>query len=274
MRNLLVHLDASPACAVRLRLARQLALRHGSQVHALFAVTVGSAELPSSFSAHVLAEAAQGDIDGRQHARAAVDKVVAMGGPGVAWTETTIESPLAALTHRALFADLLVLGKHNPHGPRTDQLPANFAETVVVHSGRPALVVPDDLPAGEPGRRIVIAWKPSRESARAVAAALALLRAADAVHVLMWDEGRDDRSGPSPCALDALLRSHGVQAEIHRLGAAPTRIGEAILAQTRALRGDLLVMGCYGHSRARELVLGGASRSVLRQVPLPVLVAH
>jgi nucleotide-binding universal stress UspA family protein len=271
MRKVLVHLDASPACAVRLRLARQLALRHGSQVHALFAVTVGSAELPSSFSAHVLAEAARGDIDGRQHARAAVDKVVAMGGPGVAWSETTTESPLAALTHHALFADLLVLGKHDPHGPRTDQLPANFAENVVVHSGKPALVVPDELPAGEPGRRIVIAWKPSRESARAVAAALALLKAADAVHVLMWDEGRP---GHSPCTLDALLRSHGVQAESHALGAAPTRIGEAILAQTRALRGDLLVMGCYGHSRARELVLGGASRAVLRQVPLPVLVAH
>ncbi|WOB06025.1 universal stress protein [Piscinibacter gummiphilus] len=276
MRNLLVHLDASPACAVRVRVARQLAARHGARVSVLFAVTVGSADLPSSFSANVLADAARlADIDGRHRARAAVEKMVSLGGPEVDWSETTTASPLAALTRRALFADLLVLGKRAHHGPRADQLPANFAETVVVHSGKPALVVPDELSTGEPGRRIVIAWKPSRESGRAVAAALPLLQDADEVHVLMWDEPHDTRTHPeSPLSLDTWLRAHGVAAQLHTLGRAPSRIGEAILAQTQALRGDLLVMGCYGHSRARELVLGGASRSVLKQVPLPVLLAH
>ncbi|MBX3624004.1 MAG: universal stress protein [Rhizobacter sp.] len=276
MRNLLVHLDASPTCAVRVRVARQLAARHEARVSVLFAVTVGSAELPSSFSANVLADAARlGDIDGRHHARAAVEKMVSLGGPPVEWSETTTAPPLAALTRRALFADLLVLGKRAAHGAHTDQLPANFAETVVVHSGKAALVVPDELSTGEPGRRIVIAWKPSRESGRAVAAALPLLQDADEVHVLMWDEPHDTRRPhASPITLDTWLRAHGVAPQLHALGRAPSRIGEAILAQTLALRGDLLVMGCYGHSRARELVLGGASRSVLKQVPLPVLVAH
>ncbi|MCR5882420.1 universal stress protein [Rhizobacter sp. J219] len=276
MRSLLVHLDASPACAVRLRVARQLAVRHRARVNALFAVTVGSAELPSSFSANVLADAARfGDIDGRRHARAAVDKMVSLGGPPVHWSETTTESPLAALTHQALFADLLVLGKRATSGDHTEQLPANFAETVVVHSGKPALVVPDEMATGEPGQRIVIAWKPSRESARAVAAALPLLQAAAEVHVLQWDEPHDRRErAASAFTLDTLLQAHGVTPQLHALGRAPSRIGEAILAQTHALCADLLVMGCYGHSRARELVLGGASRSVLKQVPLPVLVAH
>lgn len=276
MRSLLVHLDASPACAVRLRVARQLAARHQARVSALFAVTVGSAELPSSFSVNVLADAARlGDIDGRHHARAAVEKMVSLGGPPVEWSETTTAPPLAALTHRALFADLLVLGKHTAGGAHVDQLPANFAETVVVHSGKPALVVPDDLVTGEPGRRIVVAWKPARESARAVAAAMPLLQAADEVHVLMWDEPHDARAPHAPpVTVDAWLQAHGVRPRLHALGRAPSRIGDAILAQTRALGGDLLVMGCYGHSRARELVLGGASRSVLRQVPLPLLMAH
>jgi nucleotide-binding universal stress UspA family protein len=276
MRNLLVHLDASPACAVRLQVARRLAQRHHGRVSALFAVTPGSANLPGSFSANVLADAAHlGDIDGRWRARAAVDKTVALGGPPVAWSETTTESPLAALTYRAWFADLLVLGKRNPNGPRADQLPPDFAERVVVHSGKPALVVPDEIPPGEPGRRIVVAWKPARGSARAVAAAMPLLQAADAVNVLMWEERHDRQRAPADLKnLETLLRSHGVAARLHTLGPAPAHIGEAILACTRELGGDLLVMGCYGHSRARELVLGGASRSVLRQIPLPVLMAH
>jgi nucleotide-binding universal stress UspA family protein len=273
MRNLLVHLDASPACAVRLQVARRLAQRHHGRVSVLFAVTPGSADLPASFSANVLADAAHlGDIDGRWRTRAAVDKTVALGGLPVEWSETTTESPLAALTRRAWFTDLLVLGKRDPRGPRTDQLPADFAETVVLHSGKPALVVPDELPPGEPGRRIVVAWKRARESARALTAAMPLLRAADAVDVLAWQE-RDDTAPTSP-ELEALLRSHGVTARLHTLGPAPANIGEAILAHTRELCGDLLVMGCYGRSRARELVLGGASRSVLRQIPLPVLMAH
>lgn len=275
MRNLLVHLDASPACAVRLHVARQLAQRHAARVSALFAVVPGTGDLPSSFSALALAEAARlNDIDGRRHARAAVEKAVALGGPPVDWAETTAEPPLPTLVRRALFADLVVLGKRDPSGPRAEQLPADFAERVVIESGRPALVVPDELPLGDPGRCIAIAWKASRESARAVSAALPLLRQAEAVHVLMWQDGSPDPAPTCPFELGPWLRGHGVDAQLHALGPAPSRIGDAILAQTQRLHADLLVMGCYGRSRASELILGGASRSVLRQLPLPVLMSH
>ena len=275
MRNLLVHLDASPACAVRLHVARELAQRHGARVSALFAVVPGTGDLPSSFSALALAEAARvNDIDGRRHARAAVEKAVALGGPSVDWAETTAEPPLPALARRALLADLLVLGKRDPAGPRTEQLPADFAERVVIASGKPALVVPDEMPRGEPGRCIAIAWKPSRESARAASAALPLLRQAEAVHVLMWHDKSDHPAPAAPFEVGHWLRGHGVDAQVHALGPAPSRIGDVILAQTQRLGADLLVMGCYGRSRASELVLGGASRSVLARMPLPVLMAH
>lgn len=276
MRQLLVHLDASPACAVRLHIARQLARQHGARVSALFAVVPGTAQLPGSFSALALAEAARAnDIDGRLHARALVEKAVSLGGPQVEWAETVAEPPLPALARRGLYADLLVLGKRDPRGPRAEQLPADFAERVVLQSGKPALVVPDELPQGEPARRIVIAWKPSPESARAVQAALPLLRAAESVDVLIWRD-KAGQAAPStpPYEIASLLGAHSVPARVHELGPAPARIGDAILAQTRLARGDLLVMGCYGRSRARELILGGASRSVLQQMPLPVLMAH
>ncbi|MBC7993535.1 MAG: universal stress protein [Rhizobacter sp.] len=276
MRALLVHLDASPACAVRLHLARQLAEQHHASVTAMFAVVPGSSGLPTSFSAAAIAQAVQTiDIDGRHRARAALEKTISMGGPPVAWAESAAEAPARALARHGLFADLLVLGKRDPSGPHADQLPADFAESVVIESGKAALVVPDDARADPIGRVIVIAWKPSRESARAVTAALPLLRRAQAVHVLMWQDKSDTATpGQHLGWLSSFLHTHGVSARTHALGNAPSRIGEAMLAQTQQLGGDLLVMGCYGHSRARELVLGGASRSVLNSMRLPVLMAH
>jgi nucleotide-binding universal stress UspA family protein len=276
MRSLLVHLDASPACAVRLHVARLLAERHGANVTAVFAVVPGSSGLPTSFSAAAIAQAAQTiDIDGRHHARAALEKTTSLGGPPVTWVESAAESPLRALARHSLFTDLLVLGKRDPSGPHAEQLPADFAESVVIESGKPALVVPDDARGDNIGRRIVIAWKPSRESARAVTAALPLLRQAHAVHALMWQDKHDSATPAQHLGwLSRFLQTHGVVAQTHALGSAPGRIGEAILAQTQQLGGDLLVMGCYGRSRARELVLGGASRSVLNTMPLPVLMAH
>lgn len=276
MRSLLVHLDASDACAVRLHVARQLAERYGASVTALFAVVPGSSGMPTSFSAAAIAEAVQAiDIDGRHHARAALEKATSMGGPPVTWVESVAEAPLRALARQGLFADLLVLGKRDPSGPHAEQLPPDFAESVVIESGKPALVVPDDARADNIGRTIVIAWKPSREAGRAVTAALPLLRTAKAVHALMWKDKKDAATPAQHLGqLSALLQAHGVAVQAHALGQAPARIGEAILAQTQALGADLLVMGCYGRSRARELVLGGASRSVLSAMPLPVLMAH
>ncbi len=269
-------MDASAACAVRLHVARQLAEKHGADVTALFAVVPGNSGLPSSFSAAGIVDAARAfDIDGRHRARAAVERAVSLGGPPVTWAETVTQAPLRALARQALFADLLVLGKRDPSGPQAEQLPPDFAESVVIESGKPALVVPDDARADDIGQTVVIAWKPSREAARAVTAALPLLRQAKAVHAVMW---QDKQGAASPAhhlgQLGAFLQLHGVAAQTHALGSAPARIGDAILAQTQRLGADLLVMGCYGRSRARELVLGGASRSVLQAMPLPVLMAH
>jgi nucleotide-binding universal stress UspA family protein len=277
MRSLLVHLDASAACAVRLHVARRLAEQLGASVTALFSVVPGSDSLPSSFfSAAAGSEAIQAfDIDGRQHARAAIEKAVSLGGPPVMWAETAAEPPLRALFRHALFADLLVLGKRDRAGPHAEQLPPGFAESALINSGKPALVVPDGARPGELGRTVVIAWKPTRACARAVTAALPILRLARGVHVVMWQ----DKQNSAPVAhhlgkLATFLEQHDIAAQTHALGTEPARIGDAILAETSRHGGDLLVMGCYGRSRARELLLGGASRSVLRAMPLPVLMAH
>jgi len=96
--------------------------------------------------------------------------------------------------------------------------------------------------------------------------ALPLLQRAKQVHVAGWDS--------EPRDLEHLFYHHGIDAVFHREGKAPAHVGEYMLSRAAELGADLLVMGCYGHSRARELVLGGASRTVLDSMTLPVLMVH
>ena len=95
------------------------------------------------------------------------------------------------------------------------------------------------------------------------------------LHVLRWGGGEDELTVEgSQLSLDGYLRLHGVNAFWHMEGGEPADIGELMLPRVADLGGDLLVMGCYGYSRAREQVMGGASHAVLRSMTVPVLMAH
>ena len=143
-------------------------------------------------------------------------------------------------------------------------------------SGRPILVVPNVGNFADLGRRVVIGWNASREAARAVNDAMPLLTAAETVTVLTIDPREGPRAhGELPGADISLhLARHGVKAEIERTASADLPVGEVLLSRVADLGADLLVMGAYGHSRARELLLGGATRSLLRSMTLPVLMSH
>jgi nucleotide-binding universal stress UspA family protein len=127
-----------------------------------------------------------------------------------------------------------------------------------------------------PPRRVVVAWDGSREAARATHDALPLLRLAEEAIVLIVD-ARDlgARVGQEPGAdVAAHLTRHEVRTRVKRVTSDRTGIGELILAQAGAEDADLLVMGGYGHSRFREMLLGGVTRHVLEHTTRPVLFAH
>jgi nucleotide-binding universal stress UspA family protein len=207
------------------------------------------------------------EVDGNRVRLARERFEAAAPGPRMRWAELVDNSVIPGFAREALGADLLVLGQHDPNDPEGQAVPADFVESVIVDSGRPAIVVPYAGEFADFGRNVLVAWKATRESARAVAAAMPFLEAAKTVHVSSWD-------GTEPHQIDVLLRSHGIDARFHREGRAGADIGEYLLSRAAELGADLLVMGCYGHSRARELVLGGASRSVLDAMTLPVLMVH
>jgi nucleotide-binding universal stress UspA family protein len=277
LAQLLVHMDALPKALQRLEAARRIGQAQGAAVTALYAVKSRFVELP--FSPEIgpgIASALQ-DLDDQQRrlARSAFDQALATPGTAVEWAEVREDPMMAAFAQQAFYADLMVLGQHDPSTDATSGVPSDLAESVMVMSGKPALILPyaGTLPAVI-GETVVIAWKPAREAARAVSAAMPLLKRARRVVILSWSGG-DEKVAGQRLDLRGYLGLHGVAAEWQDQGDEPSAaLGELLLSRSFDLGADLLVMGCYGHSRAREWVLGGTSRTVLESMTLPVLMSH
>ncbi len=274
MKSILVHLDASPRSAVRLALAHRVALEHGARLTAMYAVLPSMLAVPW-VSAEGMSTAASAlfDFDRQQRDRAhALFEREAGGGP-MQWLEASFEGLSFTFLQAALFADLVVLGQSDTSDAQTGTLPADFVPSVIADSGKPTLVVPCVGPADQVGRQVLLAWKPTREAARAATAALPWLRKAAAVHVASQPELESDPRAEI-AALQDWLHLQGVSAPLHLHTLGMGDVGEGLLSLAADTAADLLVMGCYGHSRAREMVLGGATRTVLRTMTLPVLMAH
>ena len=274
LRQLLVHLDGGARNVPRLQAARELARVHDCAVTALYAVTPSYVETAADdlSPASVLGILGVNEAP-KERARKAFEVEMRSPGPAVAWSEATDFPAAAGFAQQALYADLVVLGQREP-GQSRRELPADFNESVIIASGKPALVVPHIGWPGAIGDTIVIAWKETREAARAVTAALPLLRRARQVHVLGWAAEAPAAVHGIRLDLHGFLRAHGVSAVLHDGGTEPAAVGDMLLSRAFDLEADLLVMGCYGHSRGRELVLGGATRTILGSMTLPVLMAH
>lgn len=275
-KQVLVHLDATQTAPARLAAGRRIAEEHGAAFAALYAVTPVFVEVPDmpAMSPGLVRNLEELDNERRTRTRTAFDRAMSTPGPVASWSDTS-EVPLTgAFVQQAIYADLLVLGQRDPADPLRTAVPPDFNESVILGSGRPALVVPYVGWSSGIGDTVAIAWKPTAEAARAVAAAMPMLQRARRVHVLAWGAAqRPAITGPA-LDFDGYLRLHGVEATWHREDEEPAAAGDLLLSRAFDLDADLLVMGCYGHSRARELVLGGVSRTVLRSMTLPVLMSH
>jgi len=276
LAQLLVHMDALPNAQQRLEAARRLGQAQGAAVTALYAVMPRFVQLPFAPEIGPGIAASLQDIDDQQRrlARSAFDQALATPGTAVEWAEIRDDPMMAAFAQQAFYADLMVLGQHDSSTDSSSGVPSDFAENVMLMSGKPALILPYAglLPAVI-GETVVIAWKPAREAARAVSAAMPLLKRARRVVILSW-AGDDENVAGKRLDLRGYLRLNGVEASWQEQGNETSGLGELLLSRSFDLGADLLVMGCYGHSRAREWVLGGTSRTVLESMILPVLMAH
>lgn len=171
------------------------------------------------------------------------------------------------ITKRGGLADLTILARPEVD---SDLDLSQSLDAAIFDTGRPVLLVPSDLPQ-DLLKTVAVAWNGSRESALCVAVALPFLKQAKKVVVVT---ARESAVKAGPSELTNYLAGHGVDAKTWAFTPGEEPIGDAILIEASKASADMLVMGAYGHSRFREMILGGATRSVISDAQIPVLLAH
>jgi nucleotide-binding universal stress UspA family protein len=173
----------------------------------------------------------------------------------------------------ARYADLTLV---TPHAEGFEALQSWVVNGALFESGRPILLLPRGPVSFPVVKTLMIAWDASVEASKAVRDAIGLMQKAEAVHAVLIDPVPSfEGHGPEPGAdLAAYLGRHGIRAAVHRLPKEGKETGELLRRTATDLGADLIVMGGFGHSRLRERIFGGTTTSMLKQVVVPVLMAH
>lgn len=275
--TVLVDLQIDRSYAARVGVAADLANRFSGHVVGL--TTLGISLEPfrgAGDEAGKYAELARRKLEARRAvATEAFDHEMKTRAPGLAYTHLILDEESGwALAHAGRAADIVVLGK--PDGEEgIPALLAESAEYVLLEAGRPILLVPEGVERLEP-ERVAIAWDGGREAARAVADAMPLLRLADQVTIVTVHKrgaGYDEAGEASLAGMATYLGRHGVAADF-RTEEAASDVGAALLQAARSLNAGLMVAGGYGHSRVRQLVMGGTTRMLMRNATIPLLMSH
>jgi nucleotide-binding universal stress UspA family protein len=282
-KDILVHLDEAPQSGTRLKVALDLARRNAAHLTGIFVVDIpghtmfygagmpyaggGLNEIVNSLRADAIARA---DAAGQEFREA-----LRREGLGGEWRLVEGEA-VSLLPLHARYADITILGQPNEEdaykGPSADAV----LVSVMLSSGRPILAVPYAGKFEHIGDRVLIAWNASREATRAVNDALPLLRGAKAVTVLAVNPRHGIKGHGDVPAADIVLHlaRHGVKAEAAHTIAEDISEGDALLSYAADLGADLIVSGGYGHSRAREMVFGGVTRTLIEEMTVPMLMSH
>ena len=272
IKNILLHLTEDPRNDARIEAAIGLAQRHDSQITAFFVT------MPPQVPAYVMAYI-PADVIERQvaDARAAAEKQkqallerCRREGVPVEWRQSDGD-PRELMAIHARYADLVVVGQPGV-GDEAIYGTEQLAEELVLTAGRPLLCIPYAGRFAKIGDRVLLAWNATREATRAVHDAMPIL--VKASKVIVYSVNADGRTHIPGADIAAHLARHGVKAEAHHTVARDIDIGDALLSAVADHTVDLLVMGAYGHSRVRELALGGATRSILAQMTVPALLSH
>lgn len=178
------------------------------------------------------------------------------------------------LARLARTCDLVISAK--PYGPGHSTLAVAVVEATLFGTGAPVLIIPEGSPdTGHAPERIIVAWNESDQAFAAIRAAMPLLKAAAHVDIVMIEppSHSPERSDPGG-AICTMLSRHGVHAEVSILARTLPRVSDTLLRFARDKGAEAIVMGAYGHSRLREAILGGATRDMMEQTTLPLLMAH
>jgi nucleotide-binding universal stress UspA family protein len=276
-KTVLVHIDGSARTSERVELAARLAVLHDAHLVGTAATGLSAFVFPvGGFEPGLPAitfpiEELRADAD---RALDTFEKTARQVGVEKFERRRIDDEAGPALSMEARYADLVVISQSSPE----DALPhvgPDFPEYVLLNCARPVLVVPTCGIQADIGKRVAVAWNGSGNAVRAITSAIPLLRAAAQVNLVVVNADDSGRlHGEQPGADMALyLSRHGVRVEVVIIES-EQEDGDALLNHTKQNEFDLLVMGAYGHSRFREILMGGATRTVLRSATVPLWMAH
>lgn len=272
LKHLLVHVDSSPRASERLALAVALARRFEARLVGVFAEVSQLGPSVAGRRDPAAIQAAAARAREAFHARAAA---AGLSDPDWWPIEATAYSEILELADACChYVDLAILGQHERSNER---VPKDLVEHVLLHSGRPVLVVPYAGHFPDAGKRVVVGWTATREAARAVNDALPLLRAAEVVRVVAFQRRAPEEGGlPAPrMDIVAHLAAHGVAAHVETVieQADGLSVADTVLNCASDLGADLVVLGGYGETFPLPRAVG-STKDILRAMTSPVLLSH
>ncbi len=276
-KTLVAYLDDSAQCKQRVEAAVRLAQRFDGHLAGVYLVP--TAELTPSVAAMLTAGAVARRLAETGEAQQRAEALFRGTSASLAFDDIDFRAPAgdpmdAAIAH-ARNADLAIIGQPG-EGSDTAGFARRLAEHVLLESGAPVLIVPRGETSAESGKNVLLAWDAGREAARTTRDALAILARAAQVTVVSvtHDSAHADALAQSQARLAAYLSAHAINAHFRHVDGHDRETGERLLSEVDSIGADLIVMGGYGHSRSRELVLGGTTRTMLRAMSVPVFMSH
>lgn len=277
-KTILVSLNDISRSNTVLALAAGMAAKH--EAHLIGLYVIPAPRIYPAVSAHVtpivLNETKIFFEEKADQSRKAFEKATSAAGVEAEWRRINSDSPYIAdgVIEHGLQADVLLISQRNDQG--NDGIEPEFCERVVMESGRPVIVVPQSGEFNEIGEHVVVGWNASREATRAVFDAMPMLEGSGETRLIWVDpQKQSEKSGNLPGAeMAATLTRHGVRSIAEAMPTDGIDSGDALLNRASDLGADLIVMGAYGHTRLREFVFGGATRTMLDQMTVPVLMSH
>jgi nucleotide-binding universal stress UspA family protein len=275
MKNgqILVHVEPGPVSEQRLRYALSMARSRDMKLIGL-AVRLSAAAAVTTTMGDATATAALCETSGEccVTAKALFDSATRGSGIAVEWREVC-GVPLNVITAEAGRADFVIVGQNDRVDTESNVYQLAPADLIMA-CGTPVIVVSADAPLSYKARRILLAWKSTPQAARAVRDALPLLMSAETV--VLTEVVSDTDGGKYEISVDAMasyLAAHGVEVSIRRLPASGDT-GYQLIVAAADEECDFIVAGAYGHSRVREWVLGGVTRSLLAASTIPCILSH
>lgn len=271
LKTVLLHVSLDRRFPQTCAAAVALAKAHGARILAV--APLAPVILPVPDGGFISADLLQRMADEQKSSldRVTGQAAAAARGAGVAFASRSEEGDaVTVLSAAAMAADVVVIGQPDVDAPTGADLA--FPGDLLLASSRPVLCVPYAGSFPTLGQHVLVAWNGSREAGRAVHDALPFLKKAQQVSVVTIDDVVP--GGAEPEAVGEYLKGHGVNATVRHVPKGDVGAEDALLGLISDNGIDLVVMGAYGHSRTRELLFGGVTRSLLRFMTSPLLLSH